>query len=34
MNISVSQLARTGFIGQPVLRREDARLLTCRGLFT
>jgi aerobic carbon-monoxide dehydrogenase large subunit len=34
MNISVSQPVRTGFVGQPVLRREDARMLTGRGAFT
>jgi carbon-monoxide dehydrogenase large subunit len=34
MNVYVAQPVRSGFVGQPVLRREDARMLTGRGRFT
>jgi carbon-monoxide dehydrogenase large subunit len=34
MNTTVTPPVRAGFVGQPVLRREDARLLTGRGRFT
>ena len=34
MNISVTQPAGVKMVGQPILRREDARMLTGRGSFT
>jgi aerobic carbon-monoxide dehydrogenase large subunit len=34
MKTTVTQPAHTNFVGQPILRREDARMLTGRGRFT
>src|ERR1700680_4063292 len=34
MNITFTQTAHTNFVGQSILRREDARMLTGRGRFT
>jgi aerobic carbon-monoxide dehydrogenase large subunit len=33
-NATVAQSEHANFVGQPVLRREDARMLTGRGRFT
>src|ERR1700730_3240889 len=34
VNATVAQSEHVNFVGQPVLRREDARMLTGRGRFT
>jgi carbon-monoxide dehydrogenase large subunit len=34
MNITFTQTAHTNFVGESILRREDARMLTGRGRFT
>src|ERR1700738_90571 len=34
VNATVAQSGHANFVGQPVLRREDARMLTGRGRFT